>query len=324
MPYSTRAQAARYKRLRARQPSTGWSGSYEAGIRATRSEAPASSRPTRISRLNRIGRTLHALSRPERTAILLALYCPSVFALREQFVLCPAQSPHPFLGHPRFAGIELPPLPGTVSVFDAMGELDRHPIVRIREKGEPLIELPDLFVADLILGLSDSEGPYCLHWTVKASVDGFETPFAEALPVKNPQLQRQRFDLRMRMDRLYFGAAGIPTHNFAGDEISRKVVKNLESCFSWEIRKPLTSSSASVEALICSTDLAATTPHHLLLYCRNRFEIDEQTFKCILYGLVWRRVLRVDLFQTLLFDHPWPPEQRDVLSVYEALFARAR
>lgn len=323
MSFSSKQQIARYHRIRDRQPSTAWSSKYEAAIQAWREEIPKVSRPSRISSLNRFGRTLHALSIPERIAILLALYFPRVFALLEQFALSPAPSPHPMQGHPKFAGIDLPQLPGTVAVFDGLGELDRHPIVRFPGEDGEIVERPDLFVADMILGIEDQEGPFCLHWSVKADAEGFRKPI-ELATERNPVRKKERFDLRMSIDKIYFGAADVGTKDFAADSIDENFITNLMRLFSWKIVDDhLGELKAPISALILCTDLGSTTPLDLGKYVWSKWSVPLEPFQALIHAMVWDRMLRIDLFhRTLLIDEPWIAERTDPLLVYQHLFSR--
>lgn len=219
--------------------------------------------------------------------------------------------------------MDLPALPGTVAIFDGIGELDRHPVVRVRTVDGGVIERPDLFVADLVLGLKEGEKRHCLHWTVKSDSAGFLRPLSDRNVAAGRQSAQDKFDLRMRIDRLYFGAADIPTRDVAGDSIDRNVVANFMRMFSWSIQPTPDAKTVSLlRDLICSTDLSSTTPHQLSIYVWGRLAVDQDTFKRVLYGLVWDRTLRVDLFSSLMFDQPWPAERHDVLDVYSSLFAR--
>lgn len=323
MTFSQKRQKSRYTKLRERQPTTGWVADYQAGQRATREESPSISRPSILSQFNRFGRELHAHSIPERSAILLALFNPKVFDLREQYVLNPTPSPHPFAGHARFVGVAVTELPGALQVYEALSALDCYPVIRERNKAGDLVERPDLLVSDLVLGVEDEQGPFGLHWSVKKDRTGFEKPPTTDQLLRDPQKKLETYQIRLAAEKLYFGAAGISTKQFWSDRLDSVFISNLLDAFCWRSRaisKALR--LPEVEGFLVGVDLELESPFNLSLYVNARWGASQEDFKMVLYSLVWERRIRPDLFRRLLFNVSWRHESVDPLKLYADVFER--
>ena len=124
----------KYDEMVSRQGSFKWGGIYTPCTLAVPKEAPKGSR---ISRLNSrsLGRTIHALSTPERVFVQFALYNPALIDIHEQKMLSPVPTVHPLRGHPLATESFPPPLSGTLAVAKAIG-LEHYTIVYEYPNGE--------------------------------------------------------------------------------------------------------------------------------------------------------------------------------------------
>lgn len=115
-----------------RQDPPKWGADYDPGIRATREEAPSGSRYLQLWS-ERLQRYVHALSRVESPAVMLALMNPALFELHEQRMLSMEPRPHPLASHPMAVGLNLPPLKGTIMVAERLDLFSHHQWFRHRE-----------------------------------------------------------------------------------------------------------------------------------------------------------------------------------------------
>jgi len=158
---------------------------YIPAILATREEAPAISRPA-IRYSQRLGRDFHALSVPELKAIVLALYHPRVFDVQENYAYNHGPGTHPLASHPFGCALQLPPTQGTLAHAERLHVLPLHPRARLTEdeaavdkkdalpaqdetpEDEGAIEWePAFYIGDLLVYVSDEQGPYLLDWDIK-------------------------------------------------------------------------------------------------------------------------------------------------------------
>ncbi|MES1938444.1 hypothetical protein [Salinisphaera hydrothermalis] len=323
MPTKSQQRVARYyARQNPQRPA--WGYQYQPAIRAVREEAPARSRPTIISAENRLGRTLHLLSRAEVGPMLLALYAPFVFDVHEQRVLDPAPTPHPLHGHPtRGVGQLYRSLPGTWAVAAELGYEKFHPRFPFTDSVGRRRQAPHPLVGDILLFVTSEDGcsAYCVNWNIKATPADF-TRRLNDFTERKPILSEQRAVARHAIERAYYAAAGIATHEIAADSLPPTLVATLRETFAAACRPPLPAAvgHAIVERLrhIVGSQI---TPAQLLTQCSAEYGVNHEAFRDTLLTAVWHRELRLDLFDRIYFDRPLRPEKIDVLEQYAQWFA---
>lgn len=150
----------------------GWGGNYVPAILAKKARGEG---PSRVSRneCSWLRRSLHMLSKAEQGVARLALYHPALFELREQVPFSCGPASHPMAGHPQWIGKEWPCTAGTIKIANAFGELAHHPRTWVEGEAAPDDAAggrwePQEWVGDILLFLLDRDGPYCVHWDVKA------------------------------------------------------------------------------------------------------------------------------------------------------------
>jgi hypothetical protein len=301
----------------------GWGSDYCPAMKATRAQAPSISRASQM-RCSDFDRVVHAHSPGEQEAIFLALHNPALFELKEQRPLSPLPAPHPLQAHPLTKGRAMPSTRGTVEISMDLGLFAFHPKQwELGAAGEPRWR-PLPWIGDLLLFLLDQDGPYCVFWDVKAKRGDHAKPG----PGNGFRPRCRRTELRARaryeVQREYFKDAGIRIVELAREEIDRHAANNLRALFGWTAR-PVRLSAEARKRLTCSLAEAqekGSPPIDVIEAARKRLNVPFDECKRLMYHLIWRRSLRVDLFQPVLINCPLHPESRDVLDVYRNWFMR--
>jgi len=316
---------ARLLELRRRQRLGRWSPNYVGGIFADPIEAPGISSGT-ILRPRRLGyREFHTLSFNETCAAFLALYHPNCFEAFDQLVMSATPCPHLLFGHPLAAGMALSSFKGTLDVADRLGILSKHPKVRARVGPDPAKWplVPFHYFADLTLCLFDDAGPYVVDWSVKDKFDDFRR--------RGPRKSKARPDeddpavvARTQLQKLYFADAGVRSIELVGRTIDFHVRCNLRDVF-LDDSYPITVSDvarAEIMAMYRENIGRDVPAFRLARQAARDYKIDDREATAVLKQGIWRRELRVDLFQPVLMDKVLRPEVTDVLVRYADWFKR--
>ena len=303
-----------------RQSRFRWGDVYVPSTMAVPSEAPKGSR---ISRLNsrKLGRTLHALSTPERVFTQLALYHPDLLDIHEQKMLSPVTTGHPLRGHPFTKGTFPKPLRGTLEIAAEIGF--KHYEIAIDNAAGNRQKVPFPYQGDLLLYMEGRDGaPYAVNWSVKDKKEAFTERRRDS--VKTPVQQRkdrEHAQLRARLEEEYYASAGIRTAQVSLDMIEPVVIANLDLLFSMH-DLPATHSEELFRDFSYDVQQAVRTGcpvAQVMVEYGKRWGNREQ-FIARFYQNVWNRKLAVNLFEPLLIDHPLNSECQDLLSVYGMLF----
>jgi hypothetical protein len=270
------------------------------------------------------------LSTGEQHAALLALHHPELFELQEQLPLSPDPTPHPLASYPLWSGPPLSPISGTIAIADRLGLLSFHPKVWVPgkdiDRGNQAADghwEPDCWYGDLLLFLTDDQGPYCVHWDVK----GEHGRHDKAGPVVTPKRRKQadeRAQARHSVLCSYFAEAGIRSVSVAHTEIDKPMRDNLRSIFGWLHKAPPPDRQVRTHALALLQEALerGTPPIEVFSTASKYWELSIEAFKALFYQAIWRRKLRVDLFHPVVVDRPMHPEQRDVIIEYRTWYAR--
>ncbi len=315
----------RLQQIRRRQPKVQWSPHYVAATFADPKEAPGLSSGT-ILRAQKFGhRELHTLSFNETCAAILAIYNPNCFEAFDQLAMSATPCPHLLFGHPLATGHKLGSFKGTLDVADRLGVLSKHPRVRAQIGTDPakwpIVPFP--YLADLTLCLTDEAGPYVVDWPIKDKHEDFRR--------RGPRQSRARPDeddpsvlARTELQRTYFSDAGIRTVEVVGSSIDFHVRCNLRDLFLDDTYPNTVGDCARAEIMSMYRDrIGRDLPAYLLAHQVARdYRIDAREAVALLKQGIWRRELRVDLFQPVLMDKPLRVETADVLEHYAAWFRR--
>lgn len=315
----------RLLQIRRRQPKVQWSPDYVAATFADPKEAPGISTGT-ILRAKKLGsRELHTLSFSETCAAFLALYNPACFEVFDQLVMSVTPCPHLLFGHPLASGLKLASFDGTLNVADRLGMLSKHPRVRAQLGPNPanwrIVPFP--YLADLTLCLVDEAGPYVVDWPIKNKYEDFRR--------RGPRRSRARPDEddpavvgRNLLQRTYFADAAIRTVEVVGTSIDFHVRCNLRELFLDESYPITVSDTARAEIMsMCRECIGRDIPGYLLARRISRnYRVDDREAVALVKQGIWRRDLRVDLFQPVLMDKPLRAEATDVLVRYANWFKR--
>lgn len=317
----------------------GWGADYRPALRSTRDQAPSLSRVS-VLRSTQIGREVHALSTGEKALVLLALHHPRLFDLHEQCPLSTGPDTHPLQSHPTAASMRLPPTRGTLAIADELGLLAHHPKRRVDAPapmpeegpewdipGDPLPKsyfVPVPWVGDLLLFLVDDDGPYGLHWDVKAKAGDHTLPGPRRDERVVTERSMRRAAARFQVQQRYFGEMGVRSICLARGDIDHEVASNLRMLFGWTLR-PTAMSQSDRQQVVAELNRALIQGDPAIDACSSlSLEIgcalDEA--RRVFFQSIWSRRLRVDLFKPILIDRPMRPERRDVLVEYDAWFRR--
>lgn len=316
---------ARLLQIKERQWEDRWSPHYVAGTFADPFEAPGISTGT-ILRPVKLGcREFHTLSRSETWCSFLALYHPHCWEIFDQRIMSPTARPHLLFGHPRASGLSLLPFAGTVDVADRLGMLSKHPKVRLQIGPDPMHWplAPFPYFCDLTLCMEDAQGPYVLDWPVKDKFEDFRR--------RGPGKSRARPDeddpsvvQRTLLQETYFCDAGIRSQQVVGRAIDFQVRCNLRDLFMDDSFPVTVNEGARAEIMQYFRDcIGQDTPAYLMaLRVSRNYRISDREATALIKQGIWRRELRVDLFQPVLMDQPLRPETKDILVQYGNWFAR--
>jgi hypothetical protein len=298
-----------------------WGKDYQPAIRATPQEAPAISRPT-ILQSAKLGREVHLLSTPETHAALFALFHPALIDLHEQRVLSPAPALHPLQGHRVSIGLTLPNVLGTVKAADQLGALSRHPkVMLVLREGPTWVPVP--YVGDLLLFLTDANGPYCVNWTVKLTEADFSRrpPSRGRLRLLDPH---PASEIRHQIEAVHYLAAVIRTHRVTSVDFDVELIANLRVLFGWHDRPSVASDEQRMHAVEIFREGigGAKTVYKLAQEAAEAVNLPQYEAMVIFYQALWQRVLVVDLFRPVLADRPLRVEEEDPFQRYAAWFER--
>jgi len=318
MSNSTRPSLSRLKVLLARQDPPTFGEGYIPAILATREEAPSSSRYAQYFD-RRLGRAVHFLSQQEQKVGLILLYFPTLFELQEQRVIHFDSRPHPLDGHPRAGRTRFQPLRGACEVAESLGVLKHYPVIRFSQGGVCL-RLPYVLVGDLLGFFMGARGPYCVNLNIKATREDFHRPTPWTRLSVDQSTSYEKVAARHLIERVRYEEAGIRTVEVAAQEqVDDALFANLRSIFLWQKRRCNLPEQLQREIIDefrsgALTGLSALDVMKRLVGRQNRLQIEE--LKRVFFQAIWRRKLRLDLFQPVLVDEAMQPEKRDLLEVY--------
>ena len=310
-------------RILSRQRKDLWGKEYVPSQLATPEEAPSISKPT-IIRPEKLGkRETHLLSDPEKKAGLLALYHPWVFDLHEQKMLSPRPRAHFLTGHPQCPGQIFPPLRGTMAHFKAVyGTRRSHPYIWVEDKttGQESAK-PWPYLGDLLLFIRAPSGHvFAVNWSVKLS----ERDFVEALSLDLPASKASKASAikRHKIERLYYQDGDIITYQIAGNQIDDQVFFNLRWCSEDELEggKVNPALRAEIYNRIGETVGNGVPAYKTFFKLSAQFNLTTREVIAVFCRGVWRRKIRVDLFEPILVDQPLIHERIDVLDHYSKWF----
>ncbi len=310
----------RFNLMMSRQSRFNWGNAYVPSVQAVPREAPKGSR---ISRLvsRKLGRTIHALSTPERVFTQFALFHPRLLDIHEQRVLWPYRSPHPLHGHPLHKGTFFTPVRGTTEIAQEIGF--KHHEITVEQRDGTRLRLPFPYLGDLLLYLCGDGGvPYALNWSVKDRFAAFgERRFSASKTIVQQRKDREHAELRTELEEHYYASAGIRTVHMALDNFDSCVQGNLD------LLHPMHGLSLAHDAELLnefSYEVAQAVhrgdpvAYVAISYGKRWGARDE--FITRIYQDIWERKLRVNLFEPILIDHPLNTEDKDVLDVYGECF----
>lgn len=309
----------RFDLIVSRQSRFEWGGEYVPSTLAVPREAPKGSR---ISRLHsqKLKRTLHLLSWPEKVFAQLALYHPDLFEIHEQKMLWPINAGHPLRGHPLTKGTFPPPLRGTVDIAAEIG-FKHYQIVVEDESGRHRVPYP--YQGDLLLYLLNSRGePYAVNWTVKDRAVAFRERRSTSPKTAVQQREdRMHAELRGEMERLYYASAGIRTVEVSRDLVTPTIQANLDLLFGMHDltfslgRTLLDDFSGEVADAVRAGNPVA----YVAIEYGARWGARDQ-FIAKIYQDIWDRRLLVDFSEPLLIDRPLITGGCDLIQEFSSFF----
>jgi hypothetical protein len=311
--------ATRLKEILRRQRAPVFGAGYEPAIKATREEAPAGSRPATVwSRL--LARDVHTLSVPEREALALLLYCPSLFELQEQRMLPFLPAPHPLRAHPGAKNESLRDFRGTLAIAEERGCLSFHPSVNV--DGE---EVPACWIGDLLGFFTDTHGTFCVNFNIKETREEFTIPQVGVSVKTNRARAIAREGFRHLVERELYSEVDIPTVEVAASELPPLLVANLLQLLLWQKREHLLTDE-QVQIVLDGFNLGLVcraTPLDVMVSIEQTHGIPRYKQRIAFEQGIFARQIRVDLFESYIFvEKPMLPEKTDALVAYADWFRR--
>lgn len=314
---------AQLKRILSRQATLRYGAAYQPAMKAVREEAPSVSRFQEVW-FHLHGRNIQTFSTWERKVVHIVLYCPWLVDLLEQRMLPYLPAPHPLQEHPQVQGGTLPRFRGTLAVADELGALNFHPTVRVSRADADDEEAPYPFLGDFLAVLKDEIGLFCTNLSVKQSAEDFELPsvgLKASTDLKRAAVAEQ---LRHQVEEILYRDVGIPTFQIAGDELDEVMVANLEQIYGWMKRThPFDDQERQdIVRRFREALLARMAPLEVIHHLIAERAYSSEHVKAVMYQAIWRRELRIDLYQFFFTDRPMVRERKDVLAEHASWFRR--
>ncbi|MDT0634871.1 hypothetical protein [Spectribacter hydrogenoxidans] len=252
----------------------------------------------------------------------MALYHPRVFDLHEQRLLDPAPTPHPLHGHPaRGHGYIYPRLTGTWNAAQQLGYLEYHPKLTYEARDGTSRRAPHPLVGDLLLFIERPGVPdYCINWNIKSQRANFKhrpTPYTSSSPYSGIT----KTAARNCIEAANYASADIPTKEIAGTDIPPVLTANLTDGFvaACEISLPSEIQEKVIRRLRAAIG-TMQTPLDIWSEFSLTLGLTHYQFRTAMYTGVWRRQLRLELTERILFDRPMIAERTDILDIYASWF----
>lgn len=321
-----RLTEARLRTILSRQDPPAFGRDYQPSIRAAREEAPDQSRFALIwSAL--VDRDISTISRPEKWVLYIVLYCPWLFDIQEQRMLPYLQAPHPLTGHPRAAGMKLPNFRGTLAIAEELCALEVHPVLHIASTDDPTVmaAVPFPWIGDFLLFLQDDQGPYCINLTIKNTEAEFDVPTVGIKPNTDMKRAARHAEVRHRAEQILYADVGIPTIRVAADKVNTTVLANLEHIYGWQRRMHSFEEAQRMEIVdaLRSGVLAGVSALEVIHNLMAEFGYALYDLKVVMYQAIWKREIRIDLYQYFFIEQPLIAEHRDVLAEFSQWFKRS-
>lgn len=326
MGRGTRPSEQRLATILKRQDPPGWGPSYIPGQLATRDEAPKASRPCKF-RAAAFKRDLHAMGDPEKHAMLLGMHLGRPIELNEGRMLVREPSAIRLSQHPKAAALPAVRLRGTVQVAEALGVLDFHPLVSVSDPcgARKRITVPYPLLGDLLWIFEDEQGPYFLNWTVKGRPEDFERPaFRRSNRRAGTREEELAVQARQAIEEAYYRDGNVPTVRVTGVDMPVPVVNNLRQIYLWHNRVTCLRGERRDELveLLRAHMTMQIPPFETLRDWSVATGWNMPEGLTVLFQAIWRRELRVDLWEPINVDYPLRPEDRDPRAHFAAWFAR--
>lgn len=323
MGRNTRPSAAREKTIRERQEPMRWGSEYLPGQLATKAEAPDDSRPATIHSFE-LGRLVHAMSGPEQDAIVLGFY-GGAKELHESGMLHPEPALGPLANYPAARGLPILGHRGTIQIAEDLGVMKWHPSIQVQDPNRPgckkWIAFP--LLNDLLWYFHGPSQPFCVNWTVKATPEDFERPFAGGFLKRRPGPNAVEDALaRHAVEEMLFREVDVPTIKVAGTDIPRHVALNLRALYKWQGQKADVHDDHRddvVEILRARMQMGVPV-FETLRHFMNRYGGTYHDYQVILNQAIWKRQLNVDLWTPINMDQPLRPAEKDVLEHFAPWF----
>lgn len=186
--------------------------------------------------------------------------------------------------------------------------------------------IPGAWVGDILIFLEDEQGPYCSNLSVKSTREEFSRPAIDVTPKTRSEKAERREQVRQLVEKELYKEADICTHHVAADELNPVVVANLTQLLLWQKRTCSLPESArdDIVGLLGTGMTAGQSALEILSTWAKANHQSIYEAKIVLHQAIWKRQLRIDLFQYFFIDHPLIPESRDVLELYGSWFRRSQ
>lgn len=310
-----------------RQVRPQWDRGYMPGIPATKSSCFSGSKG-RVSNFSspELGREVHCLSDCERAAALIGLFHSNVVGLQEQRWIPGHPIEHPLATFPGEIAAMLPNLPGLVEVARTLGIEHFLTYSTVRDESDP--ECPrtrrvvNPWFGDFLFALRDSQGVYCVNWSVKSTEQGFtHKQFGRSAGKSNAD---EDTVARTAGERAHYAAGRIPTYQVAADKIDKKLAENLHTACSSAATRILLSAAQKNELRqkYAAALVTGIPPLEVMMRFMRDHDVGATHLTRYFHQLIWERKLPVDLYRTIALEREVAVTDRDPLDKFQEWFRR--
>ena len=234
--------------------------------------------------------------------------------------------PHPLSTMSSVTDKRMPYLPGTLAIAERIGatHILNTGSLPAENAGNEVLQIILPFFSDILWAVRETDGTVkkCLNWNIKDEEASFSRPFQQKQHRNTKTEDVENTIARHTLERLYHLEADIKTVQLGLDQLDERLQENLKVLFGHHRRKVDLDDQLQVELKerFVTALQTETPPLEVILGVMRRHQFSIDGARTLLWQLIWRRELRVDLFSTLLIDRPLKPEIVDPVMKYADWF----